>query len=245
MHHRGKTKLTESEVARHWNRIASRWAHEVRNRKDTYREFFNNPEFFKFIGQVGGKRVLDMGCGEGYSTRMLARSGAKVIGIDISRRMIELARREERRRPLGIRYEVGSFSDLSIFPDKSFDAVVSFMALMDSPNLDRALREAFRVIRKGGDFFFNITHPCFVTRGYGWLKDEKGNCGKSMVSNYFSNLPWVDIWTFADSCTAPDGGRFSTPFFPRTLSEYLNGLISAGFEPRRIHEPRPTSKLCR
>lgn len=68
---------------------------------------------------------------------------------------------------------------------------VSFMALVDSPDLEKALHEIFRVIRRNGDFFFSITHPCFVTKGYGWLKNRKGQSVKLTVANYFSDTPYI------------------------------------------------------
>lgn len=146
-------RWTEKQVAKHWDRIAACWAQDVRQGRDAYREVFNNPEFFKFIGDVKGKRVLDLGCGEGYNTRILAPKRATVVGIDISPEMIRLAKQQEQSKPLGIRYEVGSFYDLSRFADNPFDMAVSFMALMDSLHLEKALHEIIRVIRKNGDFF--------------------------------------------------------------------------------------------
>jgi 2-polyprenyl-3-methyl-5-hydroxy-6-metoxy-1,4-benzoquinol methylase len=101
--------------------------------------------FLEFIGDLRGRRVLDAGCGEGYNTRILARPGARMTGVDLSERMIALARDEERREPLGIEYTPTSYTDLGMFADASFDAVVSFMALMDGPRFDLAMREAFRV----------------------------------------------------------------------------------------------------
>ena len=109
------SQIPEQEVAQYWDENAKVWADHVRKGWDAYREHFNNPAFFEFIGDLSGKTVLDVGCGEGYNTRLLARSGARMTGVDISQRMIELARQEEQREPLGIRYEVASFSDLGIF----------------------------------------------------------------------------------------------------------------------------------
>jgi len=125
------SEIPEQEVARYCDENANLWPDHVRKGWDVYREYFNNPAFFEFIGDLSGKTVLDAGCGEGHNTRLLARSGARMTGVDISQRMIELARREEQREPLGIRYEVASFSDLSVLDDVSFDVVVSSMALMD------------------------------------------------------------------------------------------------------------------
>jgi len=239
------SEITEGEVTRYWDENADLWTEHVRKGWDAYREHFNNPAFLKFIGNLNGKRVLDAGCGEGYNTRILARRGAQVVGVDISQRMVELARQEEQREPLGNRYEVASFSDLSLFEDKSFDIVVSFMALMDSPDYEGALREFFRVLRKKGKLFFSISHPCFMTKGFGWIEDEHENALKITASNYFDRRPWVEYWRFTKGSIPEDVKPFAVPAFPRILSDYLNTLIKVGFILKRIQEPRPSQQMCK
>jgi SAM-dependent methyltransferase len=162
------------EVARYWDDKAAAWAREVRQGHDVAREFLNNPAFLALVGDLRGREVLDAGCGDGYSTRMLARTGAHMTGVDLSARMIALAQAEERRAPLGIRYARASYTDLALFAGATFDAVVSFMALMDGPRFDLAMAECFRVLRPGGRLAFSITHPCFITKGSRWIRDEQG-----------------------------------------------------------------------
>lgn len=239
-----RSEIPEQEVARYWDENADVWANHVRQGGNAYREYFNNPAFFEFMGDLSGKAVLDAGCGEGYNTRLLARSGARMTGVDISERMIELARQEEQREPLGIRYEVASFSDLSLFDDASFDVVVSSMALMDGPDFEGAVAEIFRVLRPSGELMFSIIHPCFVTKGYGWVPDEHGNPVKITISDYFASEPWVEHWRFSRAPTPQDVEPFAVPRFPRTLSDYLNTLIGAGFVLKRMREPRPSEELC-
>src|SRR5205807_8859147 len=120
-------ELPEEEVARFWDRNADTWASDVREGSDVFRDLYNNPAFLEFIGDVSGREVLDAGCGEGYNTRILARRGARMTGVDISPRMLEFAREAERSELLGIRYEQASYTDLRCFRDDSFDAAVSFM----------------------------------------------------------------------------------------------------------------------
>ena len=103
----------------------------VRQGKDYFREELNNPGMLRLIGRVKGLEVLDIACGEGYNTRILAGKNAKLTGVDLSRKLIEHAKSQEKNDRLGIRYYVSNSADLSRFPAKRFDVVTCFMALMD------------------------------------------------------------------------------------------------------------------
>jgi len=209
-------EFSEEHVAHHSDESAKSWTEQVRKGLDVYREYFNNPAFFEFVGSLKGKKVLDAGCGEGYNTKIMATMGAKVIGVDISPRLIEMARGEERREPLGIDYYVGSFTDLSTFEDASFDMVISTMALTASPNFEEAISEFFRVLGWGGELIISVEHPCFITKGLGWIMGETGEDSKLTVSHYFDESPQLQEWKFS---YAPPGTKpFITPAFYWTLS---------------------------
>jgi ubiquinone/menaquinone biosynthesis C-methylase UbiE len=217
----------------------------VRKGFDGYRELINNPSIFEMIGTVAGKDILDAGCGEGHNTRKLAQMGARVTGIDISSRMIEFASKEEYRTPLGIDYRNCSFSNMKVLGDQTFDMVVAFMSLMDGRDYAGAVKEIHRVLRAGGCFVFSITHPCFLTKGLTWTKDENGLEYRANVGNYFDKSPYVDKWKFSMSPEFQALPEFEVPYFPRTLSEYINELILNGFQLVELREPRPTEEACK
>ena len=229
----GVMRWTDRKVAQFWDANAAGWSKVVDARADIFREAFNNPEFFRFAGNLKGLRILDAGCGEGRNTRLFALRGARMTGVDLSRKLIARARKAEREEPLGIVYREASFSRMPMLRSASFDGVVSTVALMDGPDFKGALRELFRVLKPGGPLSFSITHPCFEMPKLGWRKED----GQVMlaISDYFNRRTWVERW--------PDD--ISVPRFPRTLSWYLNAIIATGFLLEKLEEPRPSEAACR
>ena len=237
--------LAEADVASAWNRNAERWTNDVRAGFDLYRELYTLPAFVAFMPPIANRTVIDLGCGEGSNTRRFARLGGQLTGIDLSEALIRRAREEESREPLGIRYEVCSYSDMDAIAAGSFECALSTMALMDGPNIMSAMREAHRVLAPGGTLCFSILHPCFVTRGLEWLRAADGACSGLQVSHYFHNAPFVEHWRFSKRPGPDTVQPFEVPRFPRTLSDYVNAVCDAGFRITKIAEPRPGKAASR
>lgn len=199
------------------------------------------------LPNVEGLSGLDVGCGEGNNTRLVAERGARMTGIDISETFVRHAKEEESREPRGIRYRRASAVDLP-FADAGFDFAVAFMSLMDIPEVGKVLAEVFRVVRPGGFLQFSIEHPCFTTPHRKTLRDERGRAYAREVGGYFREGDGgTQEWMFS---SAPPEVReemrpFRVPRFTRTLSRWLNLLIEAGFVLERFGEPYPGDEAVR
>lgn len=121
----------------------------------------NDPTLTELLGNIDGRVVLSLACGQGQDARLLADLGAIVTGIDISAEMLRYASEHESADRRGITYLQGDAQDLAGFGDESFDGVLCHMALMDLPNLAPTIRSVARVVRGGGWFVFSIVHPAY------------------------------------------------------------------------------------
>lgn len=232
--------MDHKEVGKIWNENATNWAKLVRMGCDLYRDHVNAPAFFSMLPNVNGLKGLDIGCGEGYYTRYVAQKGAAMTGIDISLVFIELAKRLGEAKPLGIEYKVASAVELP-FQDKDFDFVIAAMSLMDIAEMEQAIKEGWRILKRGGFLQFSISHPCFSTPKWEWVPDENGQLVALKCGDYFRELNGeIQEWIFG---AAPEElkntmPKFKIPVFTRPLSKWLNLLIDTGFVLERFAEPK-------
>lgn len=235
------------DVGRLWNGNADTWTRLARRGYDKCRDLFNTPAFLEMLPDVRGLRGLDLGCGEGGNTRQVARRGASMCAVDIAQRFVGHAREHEQQEPLGIEYHIASAVELP-FADESFDFCTAFMSLMDLPEQEQALAEAYRVLKPGGFLQFSITHPCFQTKAWEWVLDDAGRRVAMKCADYF-DPPWGDVeeWTFSDAPAEEraDLPLFKVPRFNRTLSSWLNLLLDTGFALERVCEPHPDAETVR
>lgn len=167
------------------------------------------------LGTLEGRTLCDLACGQGHLARQFAKAGAKVLGVDISLRLLEVARREEEANLQGIQYVHADAQALPPLPGEPFDYVFCNMALMDIPDLDATLNNVARILRMGGSFVATITHPCFNLPQGGGYFDE-------------------GFWR-SDN---PNGVRGQVGANHRTLGTYITAFGNAGLLLDRATEPQ-------
>ncbi len=238
---RREPALTEPERVP-WDAIAEWYDAKQGETGDLWHRALIDPVLLRRIGEVGGRDVLDLGCGSGYLARRLARTGARVTGIDASEGMLRAARAHEARAPLGIRYGRADAADLAGIPDRSFDLVYANMVLMDVADAAGAIREAGRVLRAYGRFVASFDHPCFGgDAGARWILEPRDGVvfASRRVEVYREVLDDPGAWNL------PDGRTVATAAFHRPLQWYADRFREAGFAIVALDEPEGNDELRR
>ena len=164
------------------------------------------------LGDVAGRRVLEVGCGAAMCSRWLARHGARPVAFDVSAGMLRHARRLATATGIGVPL-VEADAQYLPFARASFDvAFTAFGAVPFVTDSARVMREVARVLRPGGRWVFATTHPLR------WIfPDDPGPAGLTADTSYFDRTPYVE--------------------HHRTLGDRVRELVAAGFRLVDLIEP--------
>ncbi|MFX1270545.1 MAG: class I SAM-dependent methyltransferase [Promethearchaeota archaeon] len=181
------------------------------------------------IGNVKGLDVLEVGCGGGQNSIVLAKWGAKsVVGLDQSDKQLEYARRVADSVGVDVSFIKSDMEDMSVLEDATFDLIVSMHAMNYVSDIQKVFNECSRVLRVGGRFVTCMSHPIWLVFGEAMELNDL-----SKIVNYFKDER--EIWDWTDY----DGESIAT--FESTgwrLGQIINGLIFAGLRIEGIYEPR-------
>ena len=201
----------------------------LRKSELNYNTLLEQPAMAELLPDLTGRRVLDLGCGCGQNCFQFAELGAeKVIGVDISERMLAVARREAAHPK--ITYYRRSMSDLSGFKGP-FDLVYSSLAFHYVENFERLIKECSRLLSPGGELLFSQEHPIVTaTKDYGghFNCDASGKEVSFTFSDYGCSGKRENFW-FVDGVMS----------YHRTMGEILTTVARAGFRIEVVCEPTP------
>ncbi len=176
----------------------------------------------RLLGDLKGRRVLELGCGAGQCSIAFARAGATAIGIDSSAAQIEHGRRLAEAAEVRVELRRGDMADLAFLRADSIDVAFSSYAFQYVEDLGRVFRQVHRVLRVGAPLVFSLPHPAY------FLVDEDSGTPPRIGGSYFERGPQRYEW----------GGVTFTAFH-HSFSELYMGLARASYRVDLIHEPEP------
>ena len=170
------------------------------------------PHILGLLGDVAGQDVLDAGCGEGYLSRILAGRGARVTGVDLAPRLVELAGKKRSESP--IEYRVADLCEPCPELAGRFDAVASYFVLNDVEQPRGFARTLADALRPGGRAVlgFNNPYDYVIRKGHG--------------STYFS--------TGAELRCGLTSVGMAVSVYHHTLPQYLDAFLDAGLHLTKI-----------
>ncbi len=174
----------------------------------------------RLLGNVHGKRVLDLGCGGGQAAVAFAKQGAHVIALDPSPEHLAAAKKWCAREGVRVELHQGDLADLAFIRAESVDIVFSAWAFGAVTDLSRVFRQVHRVLKQGCPLVFSIPHPA-----YDIIDDDHPEQPLLIRRSYFDRSP-VD-----DSGETP----FGEPH--HTVSDIFMGLTRNNFRVDVLLEP--------
>ena len=185
----------------------------------------------KMLPEFKGKRVLDLGCGFGWHCIYAVEHGAtQVTGIDISEKMLKEAQFRN-SSPL-ISYHCMAIEDFDFQPG-NYDVVISSLTFHYLESFINVCRKIHECLTPGGSFVFSVEHPIFTAYGsQDWYYDEKGNSVHWPVDNYFTEGKRTAVFLGEEVIK-----------YHKTLTNYINSLLQAGFEICELIEPEPDEEM--
>jgi len=181
----------------------------------------------RLLGNVEGKRVLDLGCGAGHASVAFALAGAKVIAVDPSAAQLEDARDTADRAGVKIELQQAGPAELAFVRGDGIDLAWSAYALAEVPDLDRVFRQVHRVLRQEAPLVFTLPHPAFpmFVAGPQGLLGSQGTPPTPRRA-YHDDTPY----------TVDRGGDRVTDT-PRTISTVFTALARTNFRVDHLLEP--------
>lgn len=222
-----RSRDNKKTVNTSWDKVAPWYDDLLETGGDTYQTKVILPNLVRLLGDTKNKKILDLGCGQGFFSRAFANLGAEVTGVDISKELIVLAGKNSDGKA---KFFVASADKLP-FQEKFFNIVVCVLALQNIENFSGAVEEAARVLVPAGRFLIILNHPAFrIPKQSSWEFDSKQNIQYRRVDAYLSE-------SRAEIIMNPGkGGDKKTLSFHRSLQVYFKVLAKNGFVVTRLEE---------
>ncbi|WP_404427479.1 class I SAM-dependent methyltransferase [Ureibacillus chungkukjangi] len=197
----------------------------------TANDFVEQPAIKSLLTAIEGKKVLDLGCGAGAFAKYCVEKGAaKVVAVDISKNMIEKARKENLHEKID--YLCSPIEELDLH-NQTFDIIVSSLAIHYIEDYPKLIDKIKSLLIANGEFVFSTEHPLVTARKEvisNWVRDSEGNKLHWAVDHYKQEGKREGYW-YVNGVVK----------YHRTVSTLINTLIEKGLTLERIIEPTSIS----
>lgn len=209
--------------SRSWDAIAEWYAGWSGPHGSDHHRLLAIPALMLLLDPQRGERILDIGCGPGPLAPAIARRGASYLGVDLSPRLLAIARRHHGSRGQFALGDATRLAEAGIRGFGAFDAATFLLSLQDIDPLEAAIASAASALRPGGRLVVLMTHPCFrIPRQSGWGFDGKRKLTFRRIDRYLGRLA-VPMQTYGR------GRGGTTRSYHRPLQDYVAALALAGF----------------
>ncbi len=212
-----------------WSRNAAFWDGRMGEGNDFFKLLIWPPTE-RLLAIRPGERVLDVACGNGLTSRLLAAAGAHVLAFDLAEEMVRHARERTSEHAERIEYRVLDATDeaaLLALGEGAYDAALCNMALFDMADIRPLMRVLATLLRPRGRFVFSVVHPCFNnsrTVHVAELEDRGGH----IVTTYSVKVSGY-LTPTVNAGLAMVGQPVPQPYFDRPLQDLLGACFDAGF----------------
>ena len=186
-----------------------------------FNALYERPGTLALMPDIKGKRVLDAGCAAGWYTKWLVDSGAEVVAIDFSPKMVEMTKKRVGDNTIVKVHDLNE--SLDFLEDESFDIVLSSLVLHYLKDWDNVMKEFNRILKTDGHLIFSVHHPFMDFTVF-----ER--------ENYFSTELLEDDWTTHE-------GKVKVKFYRRPLNKIISPVVNARFMIEELSEPMPTEEF--
>ena len=167
-----------------WGKVAG-WYDEVLKEEGSYQRDLILPNLLRLMDIKRGETVLDLACGQGFFAERFSRLGAKVIGTDIARELIEIAKKNPALEKAML--TVAPADKMPFVADHSVDKIAIVLALQNIENVKEVFAECARVLKPKGKLFMILNHPAFrVLKESSWGNDPATKVQYRRIDRYLS-----------------------------------------------------------
>lgn len=196
-----------------------------RNRKESPNNLIETPVFMELLGDVQGKKILDLGCGDGsFGIQMIEAGCKEYVGVEGSKNMFQMA--SDNLKGTSHRLHLSTLESFN-YPVNEYDCVTSRLVIHYIEDTDTLFQQIYQTIKPNGKLVISVQHPILTSS----IKSAESNNEKSnwVVDHYFKNGKRIEPWIGENVVK-----------YHRTIEDYFNSLQKAGFIIDKLAEGKPS-----